>query len=67
MYDVSIIKATPTSLSYTGRLPYGSKDIASTCESLLLYLKGGNRLPLPEQCSDKMYEILITTTCIYNI
>lgn len=42
-----------------GRLPYGSKDIASTCESLLLYLKGGNRLPLPEQCSDKMYELML--------
>ena len=37
-----------------GNVPYCMGDVASTLESLLMFIKDGNRLPRPDHCSDEM-------------
>ena len=51
---VSDFITTNNFISLLGDVPYCTGDIASTLESLLLFIKDGNRLPRPDQCSDEM-------------
>ena len=51
---VSDVMSSNNFISFLGEVPYCTGDIASTLESLLLFIKDGNRLPRPDQCSDEM-------------